>query len=344
MSGSTIRVIVIDDSALVRNLITSILQEDPAIEVVASAGDPYEAREKIKLYNPDVITLDIEMPKMSGLEFLEKVMTLRPMPVVMISSLTKRGAEETIRALEIGAVDTVAKPTQNLDAGLRDIAAEIVAKVKMASMAKPRHSPATSGGSVLSHTPGLKNRGQVVAIGASTGGVEAVREIFSQLPPSLPPIVVTQHMPASFMESFADRLNKISKVRVAIATENAPLRPGCAYVAPGDHHLVLHKRGDGYLCHVGRQGKVSGHCPSVDAMFHSVAEAAGDKAVGVLLTGMGADGAEGMLAMRQTGATTLGQSEASCVVYGMPKRAWELGAVQKQYALADMARAIVKAC
>lgn len=340
-----IRVIVIDDSALVRNMLVSILNEDPAIEVVATASDPYDAREKIKLYNPDVITLDVEMPKMSGLEFLEKIMKLRPMPVVMISSLTSKGAESTVRALEIGAVETVGKPTQNLDAGLPNLAAEIIAKVKMASMSKPRYTTSMqqSSGSIA-HTSGLKNRGQVIAIGASTGGVEAIREIFSRLPSSLPPIVITQHMPASFMESFADRLSRASKVTVMLAKEGAVMRPGHAYVAPGDFHLTLGKRGEEYLCQVNTQGRVSGHCPSVDVMFQSVAEMVGAKAVAALLTGMGADGAAGMLAIKKAGGYTLGQNEASCVVYGMPKKAFELGAVTKQVSLADMAQAIVSAC
>lgn len=340
-----IRVIVIDDSALVRNLLTAILSEDPAIEVVATAGDPYDAREKIKQYNPDVITLDIEMPKMNGLEFLEKVMKLRPMPVVMISSLTKKGADETIRALEIGAVETVAKPVQHQDAELREIAAEIREKVKMASLAQPRYtSSASVKSSLIAHSPGYKNRGQVIAIGASTGGVEAIREILCVLPSSLPPILITQHMPASFMESFAERLSRTSRLVVEVASEGAILRPGHAFVAPGEHHLTLKKQGDGYVCQTNQRGKVSGHCPSVDVMFHSVAETVAGKATGVLLTGMGADGAEGLLAIRNAGGYTLGQNEASCVVYGMPKKAHELGAVTKQIALADMAQAIVAAC
>lgn len=342
---NNIRVIIIDDSALVRNLLASILNADPVIEVVATAGDPYEAREKIKHYNPDVVTLDIEMPKMSGLEFLEKIMKLRPMPVVMISSLTQRGAEETIRAMEIGAVDTIAKPTQNLDTGLAEISAEIIAKVKAASMTRPRYSASEeTTRNMVSHTPGLKNRGQVIAIGASTGGVEAIRDIFSRLPSTLPPIVVTQHMPASFMASFAHRLNRVSKLEVMLAAEGEALRPGHAYIAPGDHHLTFVARGAGYLCHIGQQGKVSGHCPSVDVMFHSIAQAAGEKVVGALLTGMGSDGAKGLLAIRQAGGYTLGQNESSCVVYGMPKKAYELGAVMKQAALDDMAHAIVAAC
>ncbi len=340
-----IRVIVIDDSALVRNMLVSILNSDSAIEVVATASDPYDAREKIKHYNPDVVTLDIEMPKMNGLDFLEKIMRLRPMPVVMISSLTSKGAESTLRALEIGAVETVGKPTQNLNAGLPDLAEEIIAKVKMASLSKPRytHSMKESGGGIA-HTSSLKNRGQVIAIGASTGGVEAIREIFSRLPATLPPIVITQHMPASFMESFADRLSRASKVAVMLAKEGTALRPGHAYVAPGDHHLMLGKRGEEYLCQVQTQGRVSGHCPSVDVMFQSVAEMVGAKAVAALLTGMGADGAAGLLTIKNAGGYTLGQNEASCVVYGMPKKAFELGAVTRQVALADMAQAIVASC
>lgn len=347
MSGTKkIRVIVIDDSALVRNLLTAILNEDPFIEVVASASDPYDAREKIKQYNPDVITLDIEMPKMNGLDFLEKIMTLRPMPVVMVSSLTKKGAEATLQALEMGAVETVGKPTQNLGEGMKELAAEIISKVKMASLSRPHYTRASSlaGGNTITHKSGLKNRGQVIAIGSSTGGVEAVREIFSRLPDSLPPILITQHMPANFMESFADRLDKASRISVAIAAEGMVLQPGHAYIAPGEKHLTLNKQGEVYSCHIGKQGKVSGHCPSVNVMFHSVAETVGEKSVAVILTGMGADGAEGMLAIRQAGGQTLGQNEVSCVVYGMPKKAYELGAVSKQVALKDMAQEIASCC
>lgn len=342
----TIRVIVIDDSALVRSLLGSILDADPQIEVVATAADPYEARERIKQFNPDVITLDIEMPKMNGLEFLEKIMKLRPMPVVMFSSLTQRGAEATIRAMELGAVETIAKPSQITDDGFRTIAADIVGKIKEASLARPR--PAAGAGcaapSTLAHRPGMKNRGQVIAIGASTGGVEAIREIFSLLPPTLPPILITQHMPPSFMEPFAQRLNRISKLQVTLARPHMALRPGCAYVAPGEHHLALVRKGEEIVTAHGGDQRINGHCPSVDAMFLAVADSAGAQAVGVLLTGMGADGAEGLLALRRKGAVTLGQSEASCVVYGMPRKAQELGAVQKQYALGEMAQAIVAAC
>ncbi len=339
-----IRVLIIDDSALVRSILSNILSADPEIEVVATAADPYEAREKIKLYNPDVVTLDIEMPNMSGLDFLEKIMTLRPMPVVMVSSLTQRGAEETIRALEIGAVDTVAKPNNSSGSGLETLAAEIVSKVKLASVARIRSQRTGAVSGALHHAPSIKNRDQVIAIGASTGGVEAIREIFVQLPPTLPPIVITQHMPTSFMASFAQRLDRISKIRVEIAGANMPLHKGCAYVAPGDHHLEMRRDGERYICVMGSSEKISGHCPSVDAMFHSVASVVGGKAVGVILTGMGSDGARGLLAMRRTDAITLGQSETSCVVYGMPKKAYELGAVRTQLPLDAMAQAIVSAC
>ncbi len=347
MTAKPVRVLIVDDSALIRKMLTEILSSDPDIEVLGTAQDPYVAREKIKSLNPDVITLDIEMPKMDGIEFLRKIMKLRPMPVLMVSSLTQQGADATLHALEIGAVDYVAKPTQDLQQGLAEKCAEIVAKVKAAATARV-HSRAEERPARIemlsSSAPGYRSTETVVAIGASTGGVEALTSVLTVLPPDSPAILVTQHMPASFTRSFAVRLDGMCAINVTEARDGVRVLPGHAYLAPGDQHLRLARSGANYICRVGGQDRVSGHCPSVDVLFHSVAECAGSNAVGVILTGMGKDGAGGLLAMRQAGARTLGQNEASCVVYGMPRVAHEAGAVEDQLSLNQIPPRILDIC
>ncbi|MDB5454494.1 MAG: response regulator receiver modulated CheB methylesterase [Caulobacter sp.] len=333
---SPIRVLVVDDSATMRGLITAALKRDPGIEVVGAAGDPFEARGMIKALNPDVVTLDIEMPNMNGLEFLEKIMRLRPMPVVMVSTLTQAGAEVTLRALELGAVDCVAKPT--MATGTQDAMAEIAVKVRAAARATIRTKADSA--PVVRRKDYLPS-GDVVAIGSSTGGVEALLSILSMFPETCPPTVITQHMPATFTASFAARLDRASGGKVQEATDGALLEPGKVYVAPGGGAHLEVVRSAGLRCRLVQGDPVSGHRPSVDVLFNSVAAAVGDKAVGVILTGMGRDGAQGLLAMRQAGAHTLGQDEQSCVVYGMPRSAFELGAVEKQVSLSSMGQSIL---
>jgi two-component system chemotaxis response regulator CheB len=332
-----IRVLVVDDSATMRSLITAALNRDPEIEVVGAAGDPFEARGMIKALNPDVVTLDIEMPNMNGIEFLEKIMRLRPMPVVMVSSLTQAGAEMTLRALELGAVDCVGKPTTAT--GTAEALNEVADKVKAAARASVRTkadaAPATA--RRLNYLPS----GDVVAIGSSTGGVEALLSILTQFPETCPPTVITQHMPATFTASFAARLDRASGAKVQEAVDGALLEPGKVYVAPGGATHLEVVRSAGLRCRLTQGDPVSGHRPSVDVLFNSVAQAVGEKAVGAILTGMGRDGAQGLLAMRKAGARTLGQDEQSCVVYGMPRTAFELGSVEKQVSLSSMGQTIL---
>jgi two-component system chemotaxis response regulator CheB len=321
-----------------RGLIAAILRRDPEIEVVGSAGDPLEARQAIKLHNPDVITLDVEMPNMNGIEFLEKIMRLRPMPVVMVSTLTHAGADASIAALEIGAVDCVGKPTASqVDDGFNDLAM----RVKAAAQAKVRAKQVQDAVTLRS---AYRGDGKIVAIGSSTGGVEALLAVLTRFPKNCPPTLITQHMPPSFTRSLADRLNRICAPEVAEATDGAPVLPGRVYIAPGgDRHLRI--AGSSSLrCVLVDAPPESGHRPSVDILFRSVAQAAGAGAVGVILTGMGRDGADGLLAMRNAGAVTIGQDEASCIVYGMPKVAHQIGGVQRQLPLHRIADGILDAC
>ena len=334
----TVTVLVVDDSPTMRGLITAALRRDPEIEVVGSAADPLEAREAIKRLNPDVITLDIEMPNMNGLEFLEKIMRLRPMPVVMVSTLTQAGAEITLAALELGAVDAVGKPSAGITAV--EAFADLAAKVKVAARSRVR-----AGGTTPAPRPDADyrvNKDMVLAIGASTGGVEALLTILSSFPADCPATVVTQHMPATFTRSFAARLDKASAATVAEASDGAPLAPGCIYIAPGgEAHLEV--SGITPRCRLIRSDTVSGHRPSVDVLFRSVARLRRPM-TGVILTGMGRDGAAGLLEMRQAGGRTLGQDEASSVVYGMPRAAFEIGAVERQLPLNRLSAAILDVC
>jgi two-component system chemotaxis response regulator CheB len=345
MAATPIRVLIVDDSALIRQLLTKMLSSDPGIEVVGTAPDPVVAREAIKRLNPDVITLDIEMPRLDGIEFLRKIMALRPMPVVMVSSLTQQGADATLRALEIGAVDFVAKPTHDLQAGLQDKQAEIIAKVRTAAGAKvQRRTVSDVQPALLKRRAGYSSTEKIVAIGASTGGVEALSEILRAMPADSPAILIAQHMPAQFTSSFAKRLDGTCAIAVSEAEHNVRVLPGHAYIAPGNRHLELGRSGANYVCVVQRTDPVTGHCPSVNVLFQSVASAAGGNALGVILTGMGKDGADGLLAMRHAGARTIGQDEPSSVVYGMPRVAFERGAVEVQAPLAQIAGQILELC
>jgi two-component system chemotaxis response regulator CheB len=335
-----VKVLVVDDSATMRGLISAALRRDPGIEVVGAAADPLEAREAIKRLNPDVITLDVEMPNMNGLEFLEKIMRLRPMPVVMVSTLTQAGADVTVAALEIGAVDAVGKPMDGAPAALAF--AELAAKVKAAAGSRVRargDAPAAAPRTAEDYRP---DPDHILAVGASTGGVEALLTILAGFPENCPATVVTQHMPATFTHSFAARLDKICAPRITEAEDGAPLQPGHIYIAPGgEAHLEV--AGVTPRCRLVRSDPVNGHRPSVDVLFESVARARRPM-TGVILTGMGRDGARGLLAMRQAGARTLGQDEASSVVYGMPRAAFELGAVERQLPLHRLHPAILDLC
>ena len=337
-----IKVLIIDDSALIRRLLTDILSADPAIAVVGTASDPLIARERIRTLQPDVLTLAIEMPKMDGLTFLERLMALRPMPVVVVSTLTQKNTDAALRALELGAVDCVAKPLADISSGMQSLGEEMVAKVKAAARTRPRARNAAPPRSALSVDPRLSTVGRIVAIGASTGGVEALQQVLMRLPATAPAVLITQHMPAGFTASFARRLDTQCAVTVQEATDGRRVLPGHVYIAPGALHLELVRTGSHHECRVRNGELVSGHRPSVDVLFHSVATAAGRSAVGIILTGMGRDGAAGLLEMRRTGARTLGQTEASCVVYGMPKAAMQAGAVEAEFPLDRIAEEIVR--
>ncbi len=339
----TIRVLIIDDSALIRQLLTELLGADPDIEVVGTAPDPIIARERIKALNPDVITLDIEMPKMDGLTFLEKIMSLRPTPVVVVSTLTQRNAEAALRALELGAINYVGKPLLDIRNGIAGSADEIIEKVKEAASAHVRaretqqtHAPPI----IFDHR--LSSIGRVIAVGASTGGVEALQQLISALPATTPPVLVTQHMPAGFTASFARRLDQQCTVSVVEAIDGLRVLPGHVYIANGNRHMELVRSGATYRIRLHDGAPVSGHRPSVDVLFNSVAVAAGKNATGVILTGMGNDGAAGLLEMRRAGARTLGQDEASCLIYGMPKSAKLLGAVDREVPLSRMAQEMLQ--
>ncbi|MCS6627090.1 chemotaxis response regulator protein-glutamate methylesterase [Roseibacterium beibuensis] len=334
----TVSVLIVDDSPTMRGLIAAALRRDPEIEVIGSAADPLEAREAIKRLNPDVITLDVEMPNMNGLEFLEKIMRLRPMPVVMVSTLTQAGAEVTLAALELGAVDAVGKPGAGVTA--QQAFSELAAKVKVAARSRVRAGTGASSAPVPETYRAAPNH--VLAIGASTGGVEALLTILSAFPADCPATVVTQHMPATFTPSFAARLDRSSAATVREATDGALLEPGHVYIAPGgEAHLEV--GGITPRCRLVHSETVSGHRPSVDVLFRSVARLHRPM-TGVILTGMGRDGASGLLEMRQAGASTLGQDESSCVVYGMPRVAFEEGAVDRQLPLSRLPSAILDLC
>jgi two-component system, chemotaxis family, protein-glutamate methylesterase/glutaminase len=344
------RVIVVDDSQVMREIITQIVNAQPDMVVAATAQDPFDAREKIKALSPDVVLLDIEMPRMDGLTFLEKIMRLRPMPVVMVSTLTVAGGEATLRALSLGAVDFVAKPSSR---GGHDaagaFAADIAAKVRIAAAAAPRiasravgrQAPIAPARSVAGL--GASARNSIIAIGASTGGIEAITTVVQGLPEDVPPVLIVQHLPLPFTRLFAARLDSLCPLKVKEAAQGDILHPGHVYIAPGNQHLKLGRGVSGWVTLLSDDPLLNGHRPAVDYLFDSVAQQAGRHAVGAILSGMGADGAAGLLRMRQAGAQTIGQDAASCVVYGMPRVAFESGAVMKQVPLDGVAREIVAA-
>ncbi|HEY0973749.1 MAG TPA: chemotaxis response regulator protein-glutamate methylesterase [Solimonas sp.] len=329
-ASSRIRVLVVDDSALMRKLLTEFLQRDPQLEVIGSAPDPFVARDKIKQLAPDVLTLDVEMPRMDGLTFLENLMRLRPMPVVMVSSLTERGAETTLQALELGAVDFVTKPKLDLEAGIRQYADELTAKIKAAAKARVRTID-SAGGRPVAPPPRrlLRTTEKIIAIGASTGGTEAIKDVLAGMPADAPAILIAQHIPAAFSAPFAARMDRCASMRVCEARDGQQIVPGHAYIAPGDWHLELARDGARYVCRLNQKAPENRHRPSVDVLFKSVAAQAGANAVGAILTGMGEDGARGLLDMRGAGAHTLAQDEASSVVWGMPGAAVKLGATEQ---------------
>lgn len=337
---STVKVLVVDDSPTMRSLISAVLRCDPEITVIGQAGDPLEAREAIKRLNPDVITLDVEMPNMNGLSFLEKIMRLRPMPVIMVSTLTQVGADVSLAALELGAVDCIGKPTVGIRAD--EAFAELPARVKAAARARVRPTSDRVAGHAARE--GFRPDGRIVAIGSSTGGVEALLTVLSAYPANCPPTVITQHMPGTFTRSFAERLNRSCAAHVSEARDGAPLEPGQVYLAPGgERHLQIVGAGLP-RCRLVADAPVNGHRPSVDVLFESVARVVGKAALGVILTGMGRDGAQGLLSMRRQGASTVGQNEATSVVYGMPKVAYEIGAVNRQLALERIGAEIINQC
>ena len=342
------RVLIVEDSQVMQQLLADLIGRDPELEVAGVASDPYEARELVKSLRPDVMTLDVEMPRMDGLTFLERLMRLHPMPVVMVSSLTERGAEASLRALELGAVDVIAKPRASSSQGLTEFALAIADSLRAAARAdlgrrvqseRPRAAPPRP---LAGPSDRRALEGQLVAIGASTGGTEAIREILVQLPAETSPIVIVQHMPEMFTRMFAKRLDEMCPLSVCEAADRQRLEPGHAYVAPGNWHLAVRRSGKGFEARVDQAAPVNRHRPSVDVLFDSVAEAAGASATAVILTGMGGDGAAGMRRIKEAGGFTLAQDEASCVVFGMPRTAIELGGVDKVAPLGGLAERIMQ--
>ncbi len=337
-----IKVLVVDDSSTARRVISESLSEAEDITVVATAADPYEAREMMLSLNPDVLTLDLEMPRLDGLTFLERIMRYRPMPVVVISSLTRRGSEEAIKALELGAVDVLCKPGSAYDLG--SLGRILASSVRAAAKATPRPWQGALHTTPCASLPTLaRTTNKIVAVGASTGGTQAIREFLEPLPADAPGMVIVQHMPPMFTRSFADRLDEMISMRVHEAVGGEEIMPGMVYIAPGGKHLEIKRSGARYQTVITNADPVHFHRPSVDVLFHSVAREAGKNAVGVLLTGMGEDGADGLLAMRNQGARTFAQDEHSAIVYGMPCAAAACGAVEKQGSPADLAEITLNA-
>ncbi len=355
--GGKVRVLVVDDSPLMRQMLTSILSSDPDIEVVGQAADAYQAREQIKALNPDVLTLDVEMPGMNGIQFLSNLMRLRPMPVVMVSALTSEGSTATLDALELGAVDFIEKPKVKSEAVLNNYTRGIIEKVKNASRARvqnfrphvaaapvpPRPATTATPGSSMQR---LQSRmsvtsGKMVAIGSSTGGTEALKEVLTRFPADMPPVVITQHIPPAFSASFAERMNMICEMTVAQATEGMEIVNGHVYIAPGDRHLVVRSSGGKLYCHLDDSEPVNQHKPSVEVMFDSICKIAPRKTVAVMLTGMGDDGADAMKRLREAGSYTVAQDEATSVVWGMPGQAYKRGAVVKLKPLQEIANEVI---
>lgn len=348
------RVVVVDDSALVRGLLTEIINRQTDMECIGAAADPLIAREMIRNLNPDVITLDVEMPRMDGIDFLSRLMRLRPMPVVMVSTLTERGAEVTLKALELGAVDFVAKPKIGVADGLRQLGQDITDKIRVAARAQVRRlapatpAPAGSGSAAAPAKPvtlasvGRLSTEKIIFIGASTGGTEATREVLCALPPDSPAVMITQHMPPGFTKSYAARLNTLTKIRVAEANDGERVLPGHAYIAPGGFHLSVERSGANYIARVRDGEPVNRHKPSVEVLFESAARVVGPNALGVMLTGMGADGARAMRVMKDAGSWNVCQDEATCVVFGMPREAIAHGAAHEVLPLGRIAPALIE--
>ncbi|WP_423195541.1 MULTISPECIES: protein-glutamate methylesterase/protein-glutamine glutaminase [unclassified Cupriavidus] len=344
MTAAKIKVLCVDDSALIRSLMTEIINSQPDMEVVGTAPDPLVARDAIKRLNPDVLTLDVEMPRMDGLDFLERLMRLRPMPVLMVSSLTERGSEITMRALELGAVDFVTKPKLGIRDGLIEYTDTIADKIRAASRARVRAAAVVPAGETapppLLRSPLLSTE-KLIIVGASTGGTEAIKEFLMPLPPDCPAVMIVQHMPAGFTRSFAQRLNGLCRITVKEAEHGERVLPGYAYIAPGDSHLLLARSGANYVAHLSQDPPVNRHRPSVDVLFDSAAEHGGKNVTGVILTGMGKDGARGMLRMRDAGAYNLAQDEQTCIVFGMPKEAIAAGGVHEVVPLQSMSQRVM---
>lgn len=356
----TTRVLVIDDSAVMRKLLVELINSAPDIEAVGSAPDAHSARDLIKTLNPDVLTLDVQMPKMDGIEFLERLMRLRPMPVVMVSSFTEAGSETTLRALELGAVDFIGKPRMDSAQSTEDYAQELQEKIRAAHGARVRRSAPPVSASVTASAPiarviappptvahpssrSVQAGSRIIFVGASTGGTEALKDFLLGIPADCPPILIVQHMPETFTASFAKRLDTLCPPRVIEAQGGERLESGCVYVAPGHSHLTIKRGVTGYVTELLKTPPVNRHRPSVDVLFDSAAELIGRHALGIILTGMGKDGAQGLLRMREAGARTFGQDEASCVVYGMPREAALVGAVEEVVALDAMSRRVLNA-
>lgn len=338
----SVKVLVVDDSALVRSLLKDIIQGDPELQLVGCAPDAFVARDLIKQHAPDVITLDVEMPRMDGLTFLDKLMKGRPTPVLMISSLTEKGSEATLRALELGAIDFIAKPRLGIAEGMHAYTDEIRAKLKIAARARLRRPSQNGAAPAPSASAGpLLSTEKIIAIGASTGGTEAIKEVLLGLPPDSPGTVVTLHMPPGFTRSYAERLDRQTRLSVREARDGDRILPGHVLLAPGDFHMEVQRSGANYIVRLQHEAAVNGHRPAVDVMFNSLAHCAGRNLLAALLTGMGKDGARGLQAIRQAGGHTIAQDEASCVVYGMPREAVELGAAKEVLPLERIATALL---
>jgi two-component system chemotaxis response regulator CheB len=346
MKNRKIKVLVIDDSALIRGVMMEIINRENDMECVGTAPDPLVAREMIKSLNPDVLTLDVEMPKMDGLDFLERLMRLRPMPVLMVSTLTEGGSDITFRALELGAADFISKPKLDIARGMEEYAIEITDKIRAVAQARvrktfivPLSQEKFSADAILPSATGrFSSTEKLIVIGASTGGTEAIKEVLTKLPADAPGVLVAQHMPENFTKSFADRLNSLCKISVKEAEHNERILPGYAYIAPGHSHLLLKRSGARYIVELNQGPLVNRHRPSVDVLFRSAANVAGANALGIILTGMGKDGVQGLLEMKQAGSHTIAQDEASCVVFGMPKEAIAAGGVGEVLPLQNIAR------
>jgi len=345
------RVVVVDDSALVRSILTEIINRQPDMECIGAASDPLVAREMIRTLNPDVITLDVEMPRMDGLDFLSRLMRLRPMPVVMVSTLTERGAEVTIKALELGAIDFVAKPKIGVAEGIRQLAQDITDKIRVAAKARVHRSSVPVPGGTAPTAPakpvtmasiGRMSTEKIIFIGASTGGTEATKDVLMQLPPDCPAVVITQHMPPGFTTSYAKRLDGLCKIRVKEAQDGERILPGHGYIAPGGLHLSVERSGANYIARVQDGEPINRHKPSVEALFLSAARVVGPNALGVMLTGMGADGAKAMKVMKDAGSFNICQDEATCVVFGMPREAIAAGAADEVLPLNQIAGKLIE--